>query len=187
MHFERFCSASRFCLHFSIGYFTSVPVYCSVVCLFAANISLDTHTTRAEDTKVMMDGDVTTCLTVIFSGNISVSLPKIVTELNVNVDTENVPDQLVIIEVNMADADCNGTIVFYKTAPFTSGCNNTKTDGIVGERLRPMKNVGGCFLALPLDCVDAANTGLCEFNGVLAVNGTVVGQGSVKMCEIKQG
>ena len=34
---------------------------------------------------------------------------------------------------------------------------------------------------------DAANTGVCEFNGVLAVNGTAVGQGSVKMCEIQQG
>ena len=140
---------------------------------------MDTHT-RPEDVELMTDRNESTCLNITDQNS---TIPQLVAELVILVAVEDVPNQRVMVEVKMNDANCNGTVIFYKASPATVGCQKKKTDGIVGKLLKPLPNSDSCSFDLPVDC-DITDGEACQFNGFFAVNGGPV---SVQVCKVLQG
>ena len=153
-----------------------MPDFC--MDLFSANFSLNTNT-KTEDVLMMSDKNESTCLNVT-RPNMTLSL---ITNVNVKVPFEYVPDQYFVTEIMINGLECNTSMVFYNVGETTFNCAKKKTQGEVGELLSAVPNSNVCYYKLPVECEDRDDW--CVFEGVLVVNNTK-GE-SVEICEFNQG
>ena len=137
---------------------------------------MDTHTEQG-DILSLIDRNDSTCL-----HRVTYQPIHVVAELRINVSTNSIPDNNIILEIFIPEMKSNNTVIFFSTS-YLSNCNeNRKVDQTLGEMLSSMPNSNACYFNVPIDCNISASE-WCQIHRHFALRA----DGIITVCGIQQG
>ena len=122
----------------------------------------------------MTDNNQTTCLEIPQQNSI-----QILADLHAVVPHQAVPDEHVIIEIEMKTTDCSDKLTFFETE-ISDGCEGRKIKGEIGDLVPSLKEENICYYKLPLKCT----AGYCYLDAHFFINSS---QTTLEICSVRQG